>query len=61
MQEITQLPEWFDGKKVNEILREQMRETVELIKTNKTRIDRMVDALMKRNKLTGKEIEKLLR
>ena len=48
-------------KKVNEILREQMRETVELIKTNKTRIDRMVDALMKRNKLTGKEIEKLLR
>ena len=46
--------------KVNEILSGQMRETVSLIKKNKRRIDRLVDALLKRNKLTGSEIEELL-
>ena len=46
--------------KVNEILGEQMRETVSMIKKNKRRIDRLVDALLKRNKLTGAEIEELL-
>ena len=46
--------------KVNEILSEQMRETVSLIKKNKRRIDRLVDALLKRNKLTRAEIEELL-
>ena len=46
--------------KVNEILSGQMRETVSLIKKNKRRIDKLVDALLKRNKLTGSEIEELL-
>ena len=46
--------------KVNAILVEQMRETVSLIKKNKRRIDKLVDALMKSNKLTGSEIEELL-
>lgn len=49
----------FRGK-VNEILSGEMRETVSLIKKNKRRIDRLVDALLKRNKLTGSEIEELL-
>ena len=31
-----------------------------LIKKNKRRIDKLVDALLKRNKLTGSEIEELL-
>lgn len=48
-------------KRVNEILGEEMRYTVELIKNNKYRIDRMVDALMKKNKLTGEEMEELLK
>ena len=48
-------------KRINEILGEEMRNTVELIKTNKHRIDRMVDALMKKNKLSGEEMEELLR
>ena len=46
--------------KVNAILVEQMRETVSLIKKNKRRIDKLVDALMKSNKLTGSEIDELL-
>ena len=37
-----------------------MRETVSLIKKNKRRIDRLVDELLKRNKLTRAEIEELL-
>lgn len=48
-------------KRVNELLGEEMRYTVELIRNNKPRIDRMVDALMKRNKLTGEEMEELLK
>lgn len=48
-------------KRVNEILGEEMRYTIELIKKNKYRIDRLVDALMKKNKLTGEEMEELLK
>ena len=48
-------------RRVNEMLGEEMRYTVELIRQNKHRIDRMVDALMKRNKLTGEEMEELLK
>ena len=48
-------------KRVNEILGEEMRNTVEIIKNNKPRIDRLVDALMKKNKLTGEEMEELLK
>ena len=58
-QEAAQSPEV--KKRVNEILGEEMRNTVELIKTNKPRIDRMVDALMKKNKLSGEEMEELLK
>lgn len=47
-------------KKVNEILGREMREAVEIIQKNRTRIDRMVAELLKKNKLTGDEIEKLL-
>jgi len=46
--------------RVNEILREEMRNTIEVIQTNKPRIDRMVSALMEKNKLSGEEIEALL-
>ena len=48
-------------KRVNQILSEQMRETIEVIGNNRERIDRMVDALMKKNKLTGEEMEELLK
>ena len=48
-------------EKVNEILRREMRATVEIIRHNKPRIDRMVKELMKKNKLTGAEMEALLK
>jgi ATP-dependent Zn protease len=47
-------------KRVNEILGEEMRSTIEIIQKNKGRIDRMVAALMEKNKLTGEEMEALL-
>jgi ATP-dependent Zn protease len=37
-----------------------MRETIGLIAGNKPRIDRMVTALLERNKLSGQEMEELL-
>ena len=48
-------------KKVNEILGREMNEAVEIIQKNRTRIDRMVAELLKKNKLTGDEIEELLK
>ena len=48
-------------EKINEILRREMETTVEIIRQNKPRIDRMVNALMKKNKLTGEEMEELLK
>lgn len=47
-------------RRVNGILREEMGWTVEIILKNKPRIDRLVEALMRRNKLTGEEIDRLL-
>ncbi len=48
-------------EKINEILRREMNATIEIIMQNKPRIDRMVSALMKKNKLTGPEMEELLK
>ena len=47
--------------RINGLLRREMANTVEIIRQNKHRIDRMVDALMKKNKLTGTEMESLLK
>ena len=47
--------------RVNEILRREMAETIRIIRENRPRIDRMVDALMKKNKLSGPEMEELLK
>ena len=46
--------------RINTLLRREMANTVDIIRQNKPRIDRMVDALMKKNKLTGTEMEALL-
>ena len=48
-------------KKVNEMLRQEMEKTVEIIRSNRGRMDRMVDALMQKNRLTGEEMEALLK
>ena len=48
-------------KKINDILSQEMKNTIGIIRDNRSRIDRMVDALMKKNKLTGPEIEALLK
>ncbi len=48
-------------KKINGILRREMEATIDIIRKNRSRIDRMVNALMKKNKLTGAEMEALLK
>ena len=48
-------------KRVNELLAAEMKETINIISKNKCRIDRMVSELMRKNKLTGEEIEELLK
>ena len=48
-------------RRVNEILRREMDETVRIIRDNRHRIDRMVDELMRKNKLTAQEMEALLK
>ena len=48
-------------ERINALLRREMANTVDIIRQNKHRIDRMVDALMKKNKLTGAEMEALLK
>ena len=47
--------------RINSILGEEMRNTVEIIRKNKPRIDRLVKALLKKNKLTQEEIDQLLK
>lgn len=49
------------SERVSAIIREEMAETIRLISENKPRIDRMVGALMKKNKLSGEEMEELLK
>ena len=49
------------SERVSRIIREEMDTTIRLISENKPRINRMVDALMKKNKLSGEEMEELLR
>ena len=48
-------------RKVNEFLGREMRATVEIIQKNKSRLDRMVTELLKKNKLTAEEMEELLK
>jgi len=47
-------------ERVNALLRQEMEETIRLIRENRHRIDRMVDELMRKNKLSGTEMEQLL-
>lgn len=49
------------SERVSAVIREEMETTIRLITENKPRIDRMVDALMKKNKLSGEEMEELLK
>ena len=49
------------SERVSAIIHEEMETTIRLISDNKARIDRMVDALMKKNKLSGEEMEELLK
>ena len=48
-------------KRVNELLAAEMKATIDVISKNRHRIDRMVSELMKKNKLTGEEMEELLK
>jgi len=45
---------------VSAIIRDEMKNTVEIIAKNKHRMDCMVNALLEKNKLTREEMEALL-
>ena len=47
--------------KINDILNTEMQAATDLIAANREKIDRLVELLMKKNKLTGAEIENALR
>jgi ATP-dependent Zn protease len=49
-----------NSERVSEIIREEMEATVKIIADNKPRLDRMVEALLLKNKLTREEMETLL-
>ena len=46
---------------VNNILKTELELAVELINRNRSRIDRLVDALMVKNHMNGEEIDQILR
>jgi len=48
------------SERVSEIIREEMDTTIKIITENKPRLDRMVEALLEKNKLTREEMEILL-
>ena len=47
--------------RVNQILRTELETAVSLIEANRRKIDRLVDALLAKNKLTGPEMEEILK
>jgi ATP-dependent Zn protease len=48
------------NERVSRIIQEEMSETIRIIRNAKQRIDRLVDALLEKNKLTKEEMEELL-
>jgi ATP-dependent Zn protease len=48
------------SERVSGIIREEMQNTIDIITKNKHRMDRMVNALLEKNKLTQEEMEALL-
>ena len=49
------------SRRVSEIIGAEMTQTIQIISENKARIDRLVSALMAKNKLTKEEMEELLK
>lgn len=49
------------SERVSKIIKEEMLSTVEIIQKNKERLDRLVKALLEKNKLSKEEMENLLR
>lgn len=47
--------------RVNEILKEQMQEALQIVSQNKHRVDALVNALKSKNHLNGSDIEKIIR
>lgn len=48
------------SERVSEIIKVEMAKTINIIQTNRARLDRMVNALLERNKLSKEEMERLL-
>ena len=48
------------SERVSSIIRGEMNNTIDIIAKNKHRMDRMVGALLEKNKLTREEMEALL-
>ena len=49
------------SRRVSEIIGVEMEQTIRILSENKARIDRLVSALMAKNKLTKEEMEELLK
>ena len=49
------------NERINAVLRDEMARTVELIQSGRKKIDRLVERLMEKNKLTKEEIEEILK
>jgi len=49
------------SQRVSEIIKEEMAAAIEIIHKNKERLDRLVNALLEKNKLTREEMEELLK
>ena len=47
-------------KRVNDLLKEEMAETVKIVESAKDKIQHIADVLVKQNKLTGKQFEELM-
>ena len=45
---------------MNEILKTEMKNTIEIIENAKDKIQRIADVLAKENRLTGKQFEELM-
>lgn len=61
---VAQGNEKLDGQKrekINNILKKEMTQTIEMMGQNREKIDKLVDLLLKKNKLTAEEIERCLR
>ena len=48
-------------RRVNQILNQEMKKAVALVREHKPLVDKLVEVLLKKNKLSGKEVQEVFR